>query len=114
MNKYVEPSLRPVTVVGIGPDSFELDIDGLARLNRFQSRTAYTFATTRSTDLYRNEVVRMAMEVGFCMDLVHVDCADLAASVSYAHYSSHHSSTRSTYPDRRHLKAIFDRVLSLV
>ncbi|KAJ5391688.1 hypothetical protein N7509_007178 [Penicillium cosmopolitanum] len=56
-------SLQSFAVVGAGPDSFVLEVDGLARLSRFQTHTVYTFATLRSTELYKNEVVRMAMEV---------------------------------------------------
>ncbi|KAJ5975791.1 hypothetical protein N7481_009498 [Penicillium waksmanii] len=56
-------SLQSFAVVGAGPDSFVLEVDGLARLSRFQNHTVYTFATLRSTELYKNEVVRMAMEV---------------------------------------------------
>jgi hypothetical protein len=59
----VKHSFQSFAVVGAGPDSFVLEVDGLARLSRFQNHTVYTFATIRSTELYKNEVVRMAMEV---------------------------------------------------
>lgn len=58
-----KPLRSPITVGVFGPSSFTLSTEDLARLSRFQCRTAYTFATARSTGLYKNEVVRMALEV---------------------------------------------------
>lgn len=59
----LESCIQSFAVVGIGPDSFTLNVDDLSRLSRFQNRTAYTFATVQSTELYKNDVVRLAMEV---------------------------------------------------
>lgn len=64
----LENSLQSFAVVGAGPASFILEVDGLARLSRFQNRTVYTFATLNSTELYKYEVVRMAMEVSPLID----------------------------------------------
>lgn len=49
--------------MGKGLDSFVLNDECIARLSRFQSRTAYTFATAQSSELYKYDVVKMAIEV---------------------------------------------------
>ncbi|KAJ5677008.1 uncharacterized protein N7477_002641 [Penicillium maclennaniae] len=56
------PSIRnPIIMIGEGYGSFQLDSDSLARLDRFQHRTAFTFATGRVRELYQNDVIRIAL-----------------------------------------------------
>lgn len=55
--------LRPVITIGDGPGSFQLDEESVARLDRFQHRTAFTFATARMRNAFQNDVIRIAVEV---------------------------------------------------
>jgi hypothetical protein len=93
----LKPSLQSFAIVGDGPDSFTLEVEGLARLSRFQNHTVHTFATMRSTELYKNEVVRMAMEVShrvhYCRQINtnHTKCPKV--SVLDARHSSYHCNT---------------------
>lgn len=54
--------MQPMVLIGDGRGSFQLDREGLARLSRFQSHTAYTFASTRSTEVHTNEVLKIAIK----------------------------------------------------
>ena len=61
--KPIASILRPVVIVGAGPDSFELDQDSLARLERFRNRTVTSVGTPKSHHIYRNDVMRLALQV---------------------------------------------------
>lgn len=50
-------------MIGEGCGSFQLNSDSLARLDRFQHRTASTFATARVRELYQNDVIKIALAV---------------------------------------------------
>jgi hypothetical protein len=50
-------------MVGEGHGSFQLDADSLARLDRYQHRTAFTFASIRILETYQDGVINIAMVV---------------------------------------------------
>lgn len=50
-------------MVGDGYGSFKLDASSLARLDRFQHRTAFTFATARIPEIYQMDVTKIAIAV---------------------------------------------------
>ncbi|KAJ5902004.1 hypothetical protein N7495_002532 [Penicillium taxi] len=62
--------LSPCLIVGNGYGSFRLDKDGLACLDRFQHRTVDSFGTTSSRELYRTDVVRLAVQHPFLMHII--------------------------------------------
>ncbi|KAJ5833026.1 hypothetical protein N7474_001337 [Penicillium riverlandense] len=64
--------VQPMVLVGDGRGSFQLGREDLTRLSRFQSHTAYTFATTRSTELHTTEVLKIAIESPFLMHIIQV------------------------------------------
>ena len=55
----------PVVVVGTGPESFILQPHNVARLNRFQTHTVFTFACGSPwvQKIYRNDVIKLAIQV---------------------------------------------------
>ncbi|KAJ5578239.1 uncharacterized protein N7459_007203 [Penicillium hispanicum] len=63
-------SLLPVVVVGSGFDSFQLDAESIARLDRFRHRTVFTFAFTHALDIYQNDVMKLGIENPFLMHII--------------------------------------------
>ncbi|KAJ5627950.1 hypothetical protein N7490_010178, partial [Penicillium lividum] len=53
----------PAITVGYGPGSFQMDIESLARLDRFRNRTALSFSSAMACDIYQNDVLKLAMQV---------------------------------------------------
>lgn len=86
-------SLRPVLTIGDGPGSFDLDAESLARLDRFQHRTALTFATTQVCGIFQHKVTQIAVEVG-PYKLAGIEQRLISVEpILNAYYPHHHSNT---------------------
>ncbi|KAJ5097228.1 hypothetical protein N7456_007949 [Penicillium angulare] len=64
------PMLRLSVGVGDGPRSFTMDPDSLARLDRFQKRTVFTFGGQSAFRVYQNDVTRLAIKHPFLMHII--------------------------------------------
>ncbi|KAJ5729073.1 uncharacterized protein N7483_003581 [Penicillium malachiteum] len=68
--QILELSNFSVITVGSGYSSFTMDQESLARLNRFQTRTVYSFGTKSALNIYQNDVVQLALEHPFLMHVI--------------------------------------------
>ncbi|KAJ5633921.1 hypothetical protein N7528_001763 [Penicillium herquei] len=68
--QILELSTFSVITVGRGHGSFTMDQESLARLNRFQTRTVYSFGTESALNIYQNDVVQLALEHPFLMHVI--------------------------------------------
>jgi hypothetical protein len=82
--------LRPATVIGSGPGSFQLDSKSIGRLDRFLRRTVYTFAGNPTSTVYQNHVTSIAIEVSY-------KHAYLLESLSIASANTDHVSVQNPF-----------------
>lgn len=85
-------SLSPVITIGDGPGSFQLDAESLARLDRFQHRTAFTFATAIMRNAFQDDVTRLAVEVNLSRHFGIEYLLIIVEPFLNAYYPHHHSS----------------------
>lgn len=62
-NAKPQRTIIPPVRVGSDHNSFIMDPDSLARLDRFQKRTVFTFGSKWAFTVYQNDVVKLAIQV---------------------------------------------------
>ncbi|CZR67965.1 related to ECM22 Sterol regulatory element binding protein, member of the fungus-specific Zn[2]-Cys[6] binuclear cluster family of transcription factors [Phialocephala subalpina] len=106
----VPRTIYPPIITGDDMGSFQLDMDSLGRLDRFQNRTVHTVGTKSAGKLFARLTVDLALAHPYLMHVVQV------LTVIHDRYLSPNPYSKQTLTETYHLSraaALFNRKLSL-